>query len=247
MLSDKEIIHRFQLKPTDKILDVGGSMRQHLEIKVDTLVDIIRPEEAPYGPTELLAKNFVRLDITRQRLPFKDNEFDFCLCSHTLEDLISPFLVLEEMARTAKRGLIVTPSFGSDIVFSHLNFTDWLTGARRIPGQAHHKWLFYKQGRKIRIIPKNFSILYTSNFQVAQWSGAEEFVYYWEGKIEYEKGNDLNIHKLIDEYDGYIKAHRLKIKKGRALFYIDSPFYFLREFAKLLLKKGEGFKYRKNF
>ena len=78
-LSDFEIISKFKLKPTDKILDIGGSMKQHQDIKIDTLLDIIRPEEAPYGSSKLRAKNFVRVDITREKLPFKNKEFDFCL------------------------------------------------------------------------------------------------------------------------------------------------------------------------
>ena len=117
-LSDQQIIEKFNIKPSDRILDVGGSMKQHQEIKIHTLVDIIRPEGAPYGRSKLKAKNFVRLDITREKFPFKDKEFDFCICTHTLEDLTTPFLVIDEMSRVAKRGLIVTPSMGADTVFA---------------------------------------------------------------------------------------------------------------------------------
>jgi len=246
-LSDQEIIKKYKINPQDKILDIGGSMKQHREFNIDTLVDILKPEEAPYTPDKLLAKKFVRVDITRERLPFSDKEFDFCLCSHTLEDLIYPFLVIEEMTRVTKRGLIITPSMGYDMVFSHINFTDWLTGARRIPGQAHHKWFFYQKGKRMRIIPKNYPILYTSGVQVVGWGGEKEFIHYWEGKIEYEKGDDLNIHNLIDEYVKYIKTQKSKLKKGRALFFVDNPIYILKELTKLLLKYGEAFKYRKYF
>jgi hypothetical protein len=185
--------------------------------------------------------------VTSDKLPFSDKEFDFCLCSHTLEDLTSPFSVIEEMERVAKRGLIITPSMGADMVFSHINVTDWLTGARRIPGEGHHKWFFYKKGKGIRIIPKNYSILYTSHFQVVGWEGEEELIYYWEGMIDYDKGDDLNIHRLIDEYDKYLKTHSSKVKRGRVLFFIDGPQHYIKELIKLFLKKGAGFKYRKNF
>ena len=243
-MEDKEIISRFKIKPTDKVLDIGGSMRQRDEINVHTLVDIIRPEEAPYGTSNLKAENFVKVDITKDRLPFKDKEFDFCICSHTLEDLPTPFLIMVEMSRVAKRGLIITPSMGADMAFSHIDFTDWLTGARRIPGDGHHKWFFYKKGGKMRIIPKNYSILYTSHFQIVEWSGEQEFIYYWQGSIDYEKGDDLNIYKLIDEYQNYVKTQKSKVEKGRALIFVDNPAYYLKEFIKLLLKRGQGFKYR---
>src|SRR3972149_1607903 len=109
-LTDSELIEKYKVKPTNKILDIGGSMKQHKELVIDTLVDIIRPEDAPYGKSKLKAENFVRLDITREKFPFKDKEFDFCICTHTLEDLTTPFLAIDEMSRVAKRGLIITPS-----------------------------------------------------------------------------------------------------------------------------------------
>lgn len=220
-------------------------MKQREDIDIDTLVDIIRPEKAPYSPTKLNAKNFVKVDIASEDLPFKDKEFDFCLCSHTLEDLYNPFLIINEMGRVAKRGLIITPSMGKDMVFSHVDFTDWLTGARRVPGNSHHKWFFYNKRGRMRIIPKNFPILYTSDFQIVDWGGEEEYVHYWEGKIEYEKGDDLNIHKLIDEYESYVKSQKAKLKVGRALFFIDNPIFVAKEYLKLILKRGEGYKYRK--
>ena len=241
-LTDKQIIEKFRIKPSDKVLDIGGSMKQHDELQIDTLIDIIRPEEAPYGNSKLKAKNFVRLDITREKFPFKDKQFDFCICTHTLEDLTTPFLVIEEISRVAKRGLIVTPSMGVDMVFSHVNFTDWLTGARRVPGLGHHKWFFHKKDGGMVIIPKNYPLLYTSEFHFVKWTGEEEFVYDWEGKIDYKEVKDLDFHKLIGEYRRFVRTNRRKLHKGLVLFYLDNPFYYLKEFFKLLLRKGEGFR-----
>jgi hypothetical protein len=151
------------------------------------------------------------------------------------------------MSRVSKRGLIITPSMGADMVFSHIDFSDWLTGAKRVPGNGHHKWFFYKKGKKMRIIPKNFPILYTSDFHITGWLGELEFEYYWEGRIDYEKGNDLNIHKLIDEYETYIKNNKSVIKRGRVLFYLDSPGHYLKQLFKLPLRRGSGFKHRQSF
>lgn len=244
-LSDREIIRKFKIKSTDRILDIGGSMKQREGLSVDTLVDILRPEEVPYTPGGLLARNFVWLDITRDKLPFKDKEFDFCFCSHTLEDLSYPFLVLEEMERVAKRGLIVTPSFGSDIVFSHIDFTDWLTGTRRVPGFGHHKWLFYKKDRIMQIVPKNYAVLYSSEFHITKWFGEEDFEYYWEGKIKYKEIKELDVHALIGLYRKFIQKNRSNIRKGPVLLYLDNPFLYVKEALKFLTKRGYGFTYRK--
>jgi len=244
-LSDKKIIRKFEISSKDKVLDIGGSMKQHEEIKIHTLIDIIHPEEAPYGASKLRADNFIKLDITREKLPFKDNEFDFCLCTHTLEDLSHPFLVLDEMSRVAKRGYIVTPSTGKDMVFSHFDITNWLSGSRRLPGDAHHKWFFVKKRKKLQIVPKNYPILYTPRFHIVGWEGEDEMRYYWEGEIDYTAENSLNIHKLIDKYEDYLQKHNNLVKKGRVLLFLDNPYYIFKAVLKSVLRRGKGYKYRR--
>jgi ubiquinone/menaquinone biosynthesis C-methylase UbiE len=241
LITDIQSVEKFKIKPSDRVLDVGGSMKQHEKLQIDTLVDIIRPEEAPYGKTKLKAKHFVRLDLNKDKFPFKDKEFDFCLCTHTLEDLAYPFLAIEEMGRVAKRGLIITPSMGEDMVFSHIDFTDWLTGARRVPGKAHHKWLFYSKKGILQILPKNYPLLYSGDFHFTKWLGEEEFIYYWGGEIKYREIKDLDFHLLIKEYKGYIKSHKSKFKKGSVLVYLDNPLVYLKELLKLSLRRGKGF------
>lgn len=241
VLSDREIIEKFRIKPSDKILDIGGSMKQHSSLRVDTLVDIISPEESPYKKEKLSAEHFIRVDITKEKLPFKNKEFDFVLCTQTLEDLYNPFLVISEMSRVGKCGYIATPSFGADMVYSHYNLTDWLTGGRRVPGVAHHKWLFYTKNGVMQILPKNYSLLATPEFQITSWFGEDEFEYYWESRIKFREVKDLDFHKLIGEYRSWMKKNSKWIRKGRSLVFIDNPFYYFKELVKILFKKGEGF------
>ncbi len=247
LFTDEEIIKKLNIRPTDRVLDIGGSMMQHAKIKVDTIVDLIRPEEAPYKASRLTAKNFVKLDIRRERLPFKDKDFDICLCTHTLEDLPTPFLAIEEMQRVAKRGLIVTPSMGQDMVFGPIDYTDWLTGAKRVPGLGHHKWFFVKDGQKLKIIPKVYAVLYTPDFQIIKWRGEPEMVFFWEKGFGYEEVNELNIHKLIDEYKRFIKANRKNIDFGLVFITLDNLFNLAKALAKKLLKRGVGYSQRKVF
>jgi ubiquinone/menaquinone biosynthesis C-methylase UbiE len=244
LLTDEEIIKKLKIKPDDRVLDVGGSMKQHKIISVDTIVDLIKPEDAPYGSSELLARHFVKTDITRDKLPFKNKEFDICLCTHVLEDLTSPFLIMDEMARVAKRGLIVTPSMGEDMVFTPIDYTDWLTGARRVPGHAHHKWFFVQEKGMIKVIPKNFPVLYTKDFQMIGWKGEREMVYEWKEKIRYEEFVGINIHKLIDEYQRFLHRNKKYIKKGRTLYFIDNPVNSVKSLLKIMLHRGEGYSRR---
>lgn len=244
LLTDKEIIANLKIGSMDRVLDVGGSMAQHTSINIDTLVDLIRPEDSPYKPTKLRASRFIKIDFTKDKLPFKDKEFDVCLCTHVLEDLASPFLVMNEMSRVSKRGLIVTPSMGCDMVFSPIDYTNWLTGARRVPGEAHHRWFFVGSGRKLEVIPKVYPILYTENFQVTKWSGIAEMEHYWKDEIVYEEFTSINIHKLIDRYEEFINKNQKEIKISRTLYFVDNPFNLIKAISKKVLKRGAGYKYR---
>lgn len=237
ILTDKQLIEKFNIKFTDKVLDVGGSMKQHKFIHINTLVDILRPEFAPYGKSKLSADNFTQLDVTKQKLPFKDKEFDFCLCTHTLEDLYNPFILIEEMSRVAKRGYISTPSMGKDMEYSNLNINDWKTGPRRVPGIAHHKWFFNLEEGIMKIIPKNYPLLYTSKFHIKKWLGSEEFQYYWEDKIKYEEFKDLNFHELIKIYESFLSKNKKKLKKGLNLIFLDNPYFYLKEFVKYIFNR----------
>src|SRR3989344_6029306 len=244
-IGESILIKKLKIGKNTKILDIGGAMKQHERIKIDTLVDIIRPEEAPYRPSKLKAKKFIKVDITKEKLPFKNNEFEVCLCTHTLEDLYDPFPAINEMSRVAKRGYIATPAMGADMVFSHIDMTDWLSGASRVPGKAHHKWFFVNDGGVMKIIPKNYGILYTSNFQIVDWNGEEEFELFWYDRIDIKEVSDLSIHALIDEYQDFVNKNRSFIRFGRVLAYYDNPIQVTKAYLKYILKRGAGFKFRK--
>ena len=63
------------------------------------------------GPERFTAETWVQRDIcAREPWPFDDDQFDFAICSHTLEDVRDPVWVCSELARVAKAGYIETPS-----------------------------------------------------------------------------------------------------------------------------------------
>lgn len=116
-----------------------------------------------------------------------------------------------------------------------------------MPGNSHHKWFFQKKKNGLRILPKNYGILYSGKFQITDWDGEEEMQFFWKDKINYEFVRDLNIHVLVDEYEKYLERNSKRITKRRVHFYFDNPFIYLKEGIKLFLRRGKGFKYRKQF
>jgi hypothetical protein len=235
-LSDEEISHKLKISAKDRVIDIGGSLKQHPQIDIDTLADLLRPEDAPYWPSKLKAKHFVKVDLNGGALPFKDKEFDVCLCTHVLEDLYNPFPIISEMARIAKRGYIAAPSRGKDMEFSKINLTDWNTGPRRQPGNSHHLWFFENKNNKIYVVPKNYPLLYTSEFQIIKWAGEDEFQYFWKDTITFNLFDPIKFHDLINEYREFMKNNSKSIKKSPVLFYFDNPLSYLKEIVKSCLQ-----------
>ena len=64
------------------------------------------------APARALQRDtWIQRDICdREPYPFDDDELDFVICSHTLEDVRDPIWVCSEMARIAKAGYIEVPS-----------------------------------------------------------------------------------------------------------------------------------------
>ena len=78
--------------------------------------------------------------------PFSDEQFDFVICSHTLEDLRDPLWVCTGMIRVGKRGYIEMPSraYESSLGIERPNQA----------GLSHHRWLIDICGNEISFLHK---------------------------------------------------------------------------------------------
>ena len=151
-----------RITPSDRVLDVGGWARCFN--RADYVIDKFPFETrgAHYGGTlglgpqggaseRFSAETWVARDLCdRMPWPFPDKFFDFCTCSHTLEDIRDPLWVCSEMRRVAKAGYIETPSMAFE-----------LTRGREagVPvGLSHHFWLVEVEGSAITFHPKLHSL-----------------------------------------------------------------------------------------
>ncbi len=138
----EEVLSR--IKPNDLVLDVGGWACPFN--RANWVIDA-----EPYETRGFYARNgmgkaqggekeyfnrdtWVERDICdKEPWPFKDNFFDFSICSHTLEDIRDPLYVCSELIRVSKRGYIEVPS---RLVESCRGIE-----SSRIVGLSHHRWL----------------------------------------------------------------------------------------------------------
>jgi hypothetical protein len=178
---------------SDKVLDVGG---WHSPLnRANAIVDIMPYETrnragaiaTDVWPEERFGANtFIQLDLCQSEpWPFADKEFDFVLCSHTLEDLRDPIGVCRELVRVAKSGYIEVPS----------RLTESSRGVERpfYCGYYHHRWLCEVEGTKISFMFKPAMLHAYRKFHFRKpWNKKvnpqlEAVGFYWQGAFEFEE------------------------------------------------------------
>ena len=146
------------------VVDVGGSADSWASEISDAIVDInaTRPQDYRINICNESEWSAIR------------TKFDFAICTHTIEDLSYPSVVLEMLPVIAKSGVITTPSVRTEL--SHPESDTWL-------GYIHHRYLVgHKNGKiilapKLGFLEKNVILGVVSNTDI---------VFEWQDNIEYE-------------------------------------------------------------
>src|SRR3981081_316388 len=100
--------YNLSINSSDRVLDVGGGHNPHprANVVVDKYTDSNYHRS---GDIKVLKKQqFINAD--GEKLPFKDQEFDYVISCHVLEHVENPVQFLSEIFRVGKRGYIETPS-----------------------------------------------------------------------------------------------------------------------------------------
>ena len=123
-------------------------------------------------------------------------KFDFCICSHTLEDLAMPSVTLKMMPLIAKEGFIATPSKFAEL--SRVGDQPWL-------GYIHHRWIYtFKDGVYVALPKLNFIgfvpellNLGTSNPNFSDLS------FFWKDDIQFKILNDDYLGPTVQDVINY--------------------------------------------
>lgn len=130
--------------PSFKVLDVGGGANSWANEVADAYLDIVPP------PT---SKKVFTGDINSatvwDQIQSEVGQYDFTICTHTLEDIRDPIFVLNKLMNVSKGGYISFPNKHTEFSNHESNF--W-TGA------AHHRWIFTlknsPEGEHLFFMPK---------------------------------------------------------------------------------------------
>lgn len=144
------------LRDEDLVLDVGGWARPFT--RADWVLDLLPYEtRGTYGyqggrkeDARFSEGTWVTRDVCdRQPWPFADRQFDFAICSHTLEDLRDPVGACTELMRVARAGYVEVPSRVEELTYGiHGPWVGW----------SHHHWLVDVRAREIEFVFKTHAL-----------------------------------------------------------------------------------------
>jgi SAM-dependent methyltransferase len=141
------------------VLDVGGWGRPLA--RADWVIDLMPYETRGLygrdgeGDDRFSADTWVQRDIcAHDPWPFADGQFDFAICSHTLEDIRDPVRVCQELARVARAGYVEVPS--------RLEEQSPMEDRPGV-GWSHHRWLtdIDQQEQQVEFVFKH-GVVYTT-------------------------------------------------------------------------------------
>jgi len=192
------------------VLDVGGWARPLA--RADWVLDIMPYESRGLygrdgeGPERFSAQTWVQRDMCdREPWPFGDAQFDFAVCSHTLEDVRDPIWVCHELNRVARAGYIEVPSrLEEQSCGVHGPWVGW----------SHHRWLVDVDEQGLVFVGKP-GVLHTR--QAAHFPAGfhetlrpEEKVQqlWWEGGFAYRERVMLSADELDPYLEELVARHR---------------------------------------
>tara|TARA_B100000780_G_scaffold68312_1_gene45200 strand:- start:1046 stop:1717 length:672 start_codon:yes stop_codon:yes gene_type:complete len=162
MISHKNLkkIKEITLK-LNKVLDLGGG--RHVLPYATHVVDlepldsylVLDPIDPNFKP-RFNKKTWLVKDVCNGSLPYKDKYFDFCFCSHLLEDIKDPISVCNEIMRISKSGYIEVPSRQREI-FAKSRFFKIKSFFGKMPeiGYYHHRWFVELGSNELIFTPKD--------------------------------------------------------------------------------------------
>jgi hypothetical protein len=188
------------------VVDVGGSMFGWSWQYVNAIVDF-----NDFNLTDNYNIKHFKCDITHpnsweELLKYVEvnGKFDFCICSHTLEDIMNPGYVSEQISKIAKEGYISVPS-------KYRELSRFELGHNGYRGYIHHRWIFDIIDNVFVGYPK-INYLDCNNIfdKIADLdSEKSDLTFFWKDKIDivYINNNFLgpNVISVIGYYDNLLK------------------------------------------
>ncbi len=178
-----------------KTIDIGASAQFWSYPECKFVADIVEIQEEG---VKFFNFNIQNKDTWGELISYVEEhgKFDFSICSHTLEDVLTPVDLLNLLPKISKRGYIAVPSKFDEFSFLWDN---------KYRGNAHHKQIIDVKDDMICIYPKYpFIEVYDESDEILKNSLGKELVVFWDIDIPYKFFSQNNIFhsdgELISEF-----------------------------------------------
>jgi len=160
-----------------KTIDIGASLQFWSYPECKFVADIVKIEQEG---VKFFDFNIQNKNTWTELLNYVEEhgKFDYSICSHTLEDVITPTDLLELLPKISKKGYIAIPSKYNEFMFLWDN---------KYRGNAHHKQIIDVKDDMICIYPKYpFIEVFEETDKVLENNLGNELVVFWENEIPYK-------------------------------------------------------------
>lgn len=204
--------------PNYTVIDIGGSAEytNWSYSVIDYIVDINEPQNntnnIKYFKLNVNFENDFKILLDYVN---KHGKFDFCICSHIIEDISLPQVLLNNLKYIAKEGFIGVPSKYRELTKIEGNYV----------GYTHHRWIFSIKNNNLIGYPKlNFIDSQEKLINIGDASNnLLDLSFFWINSIEYSIINNNymgpNTKSVIKYYDNLLIDDLDKIKKNNEHIY----------------------------
>jgi hypothetical protein len=186
-----------------KVIDVGGAMHHWLDPKPFACVDIQK------GSCKVNFQGDINMPLVWADVgEYIDThgKFDFAVCTHVLEDIRNPPMVLERLPLIADKGFISMPNkywelgYCENAVPEHIRDAGLTAGSNGFSyrGFFHHRWIYTIKDETLWMFPKLNFIEFLgdmlpwipNNIADTREKHFHELSFWWKDYIPYKIVND---------------------------------------------------------
>ena len=145
----EQLVKMKQNNPSCRIIDVGASLNTWSKDVVDAIVDFQEPNvdsKIKVFPANInVAEDWAAIEAHVE----EHGKFDFSICSHTLEDLANPQLVIKQLSKISRAGYVSVPTKYRELARFEMSIQ-----GKFYRGYIHHRWIFSIRDGSLLAFPK---------------------------------------------------------------------------------------------
>ena len=218
--------------PDYKVIDIGGSAKytNWSHSIIDYIVDINKPN-VNEDKIKYFAMNVNYESEWKEILEYveKNGKFDFCICSHIIEDISLPQVMLNNLNKIAKEGFIGIPS----------KYRELSKVEGEYMGYIHHRWIYSIKDNKLLGFPKvNFIESEKKLIEISNSSNdLLDLSFFWKNGVPYKMINDNYLGPTANDvkkyYDELLEDDVDEIKKELEIGQTPYHINYIKTFGKI--------------